>query len=183
MAEGVDGAELLTLHEKGLLPLDGEDSKLDDEQDDEDAPQLVTLSEKTGSMDVDSDEEIEEEEEEGKKRDAGARGSKRPRGEGLDDEDEDEEVDDVVNADIARAGKRARREKEDGDEEEGEGDEEDEEEEEEDGENVKVKFANEVKKADGPGPKVALDAGAATDPRKVRDRGGVNVLVVRVTTI
>lgn len=67
MSEGVDGADLLTLHEQGLMPLEKDD---DDEGDgdggdaeeEEEAPQLVSMPE--DGMEVEGVEEEEEEEEE-----------------------------------------------------------------------------------------------------------------------
>lgn len=90
VAEGVDGAELLTLHEQGLMPLEGggEDNGEEDKDDEEDVPKLVALPE---GMDVEAEEEEEDEE-------------------GEQEEEEEEEEDEEEKGGGGRPSKRARRE-------------------------------------------------------------------------
>lgn len=192
VSEGVDGAELLTLYEKGLLPLDGEEREIggngndhmeeDDDDDGDKIPNLVALPTKlttaaapsgaAAESEMDDDGDDEEEEEENDEDMEGRGGPKKRVRSDCDDEEPEEEEEEGEQEEGedeeeggGRASKRARREATENGTEQGR-----------EGEDVgkkarrskkaEVKFASEVKKVDGPGPNGALD-GAGPDPRKV----------------
>lgn len=188
VAEGVDGADLLTLHEQGLMPLDGEQNKDGEEMDDDtEIPRLIAFpraSAASGEEEEMDDDEEEDDEMEGVQ--GGSKKRARQEGEEQEEEQAEEGMEDDSDSETTKASKKARREGvKDGDVEEydegGEDEEEEEEKEDEEAprdsgkletktprsEKSGVKFASEVKKVDGPGPNGALD-GAGPDPRKVR---------------
>lgn len=173
VAEGVDGAELLTLHERGLMPLEGDGEGEREEGDDDEAPQLVPLPEsmevdegggKVGEeMDVRKEEKEEVEEKKGM--------DEEKEEEGVDDEEEGEDEEDEEDEEV---------EEEEVDEEE------EEEEEESDGRPTKrvrrgkksVKFASEAERSEGTGPHGAVGGGRSTDEVGLFVRGIVMPVTV-----
>lgn len=163
VAEGVDGAELLTLHEQGLMPLD--DSSRDDldvienereGEEEEETPQLVSLPEGI-DMEAEGDGETPKGDIEARE---DAEGVKDMEDDG---EGDDDECEDVEEQEAGGKGRRERRKRKKG-----------------------VNFASETKLADGPGPNGPVDPGPSTKVSKkgslkARRRGawsfGVNATV------
>lgn len=191
VAEGVDGAELLTLHEKGLMPLEGEENKSgedsdgmqDDAEEDDDGdeiPNLVALPATSKASAAAGGEAEDDGGDEDMLLFEGGSSKKRVREDGDEDEDDDDgdEDDNEEQGEeeeeqeeegeggevVSRSSKRARREAADGGAMEMQDAEEEEEEEEDDGDSGEVSADKGGRRSKKPGVKFSSEVKKVDGP-------------------